>query len=149
MRRVHNLKCESPYFLEVWEGRKKAELRKDDRRFEVGDGLMLWETKGGERTGSRIMLIITHILRGTPQYGLQDGFCILSFEHLGQSSDVDETVRALRMCAEGAPCADCPQRPKKWNCDWTLMDKAADLIEHLSIAANNYRMALEALERRK
>ncbi len=148
MRRVHNLKCESLYFRDVWEGRKKAELRKDDRNFEVGDGIMLWETKGGEKTGSRLLVIITHILRSVPQYGLQDGFCIISFEHAGLNGEIDETVRALRACAEGAPCSDCPQRPKKWNCDWKLMDKAADLIEHLAITANNYRKAVEALEKR-
>lgn len=145
--RVHNLKCESVHFRDVWEGRKKAEIRRDDRGFEIGDGIMLWETKSGEKTGSRIMLIITHILRNVPEYGLRDGFCIISFEHLGLSSDISETVSALRMCAEGAPCSDCPQRPKKWNCDWNLMGKAADLIEHLAIVANNYKKALEALER--
>ncbi len=146
--RVHNLKTESQYFRDVWDGKKKAEIRKDDRGYEVGDRLMLWEYRNGKKTGSRQLLIVTHVLRGVPEYGLKDGYCILSFEHAGEEQEVGSTVRALRMCAEGAPCSDCPQRPKKWNCDWKLMDKAADLIEHLAITANNYRKALEAVEGR-
>ena len=115
--RVHDLKTESKYFRDVWEGKKKAELRKDDRGYEVGDGLMLWEYRDGKKTGSRQLLIVTHILRGVPEYGLKDGYCILSFEHAGEEQEVGSTVRALRVCAEGAPCSDCPQKPKKWNCE--------------------------------
>ena len=146
--RVHDLKTESKHFRDVWEGKKKAEIRKDDRGYEVGDGLMLWEYRDGKKTGSRQLLIVTHILRGVPEYGLKDGYCILSFEHVGEEQEVGSTVRALRMCAEGAPCSDCPQRPKKWNCDWKLMDKAADLIEHMELEVHNYRKALEAVEAR-
>lgn len=146
--RVHDLKTESKHFRDVWEGKKKAEIRIDDRGYEVGDGLMLWEYRDGKKTGSRQLLIVTHILRGVPEYGLKDGYCILSFDHVGVEHEAEEVVRALRLCSEGAPCTDCPQRPKKWNCDWKLMEKAADLIEHLSITANNYRKALEAVERR-
>ncbi len=144
--RIHNLNTETKHFRDVWEGKKKAELRKDDRGYEVGDGLMLWEIRNEERTGSRQMLIVTHVLRGVPEYGLQEGYCILSFDHVGVEHEAEEIVRALRLCSEGAPCSDCPQRPKKWNCDWKLMEKAADLIEHLSIKANNYQKALEAVD---
>lgn len=144
--RIHNLNTETKHFRDVWEGKKKAELRKDDRGYEVGDGLMLWEIRNGERTGSRQMLLVTHVLRGVPEYGLQEGYCILSFDHVGVEHEAEEIVRALRLCSEGAPCSDCPQRPKKWNCDWKLMEKAADLIEHLSIKANNYQKALEAVD---
>lgn len=144
--RIHNLNTETKHFRDVWEGKKKAELRKDDRGYEVGDGLMLWEIRNEERTGSRQMLLVTHVLRGVPEYGLQDGYCILSFDHVGVEHEAEEIVRALRLCSEGAPCSDCPQRPKKWNCDWKLMEKAADLIEHLSIKANNYQKALEAVD---
>lgn len=74
------LKILPVYFPEVCAGRKRAELRKDDRGFRVGDNLMLREWTGKEYTGRRVIVRVTHILRNAPEYGLQDGFCILSIE---------------------------------------------------------------------
>ena len=78
--KVIALKILPYYFTEVCAGRKRAELRKDDRHFEVGDNLMLQEWDGKKYTGRRIIVRVTHILRNAPEYGLQDGFCILSIE---------------------------------------------------------------------
>lgn len=81
----HNLKCHPKPFLDLWSGDKKAEVRKDDRGFSVGDELTIkeWvpcsrpEELGyiGEYTGREIRAQVTHIQR---DYGLPDGLVVLS-----------------------------------------------------------------------
>lgn len=80
----HELKILPEHFQAVWEGDKRAELRKDDRGYEVGDVLVLREWDGHKYTGSGLAVRITHILRNCPEYGLADGYCILS---IGSLSD--------------------------------------------------------------
>lgn len=75
---VHELKILPEYFQAVRNGDKRAELRKDDRGYAVGDVLILREWDGHEYTGSAITVKISHILRNCPVYGLVDGYCILS-----------------------------------------------------------------------
>ena len=74
----HELKILPQYFQEVWDGKKTFELRKDDRNYAVGDKLVLREYSNGKYTGSAIEVVVTHILRNCPEYGLANGYCILS-----------------------------------------------------------------------
>lgn len=75
----HYLKTESEYFREVQSGKKKFELRKNDRGFKVGDELFLIEIKDGKETGSAIHgLKITYILTGG-KYGLDPEYCIINW----------------------------------------------------------------------
>lgn len=76
----HRLKI-SPEYYEAWANhKKKFELRKDDRGYEVGDYVWLCEWDGEHYTGrSTSLLQIKYILRNCPQYGLMDGYCILGF----------------------------------------------------------------------
>ena len=78
----HELKILPDHFRAVWDRSKKAELRKDDRGFEVGDILALREWDGEKYTGSGIAVRVTHILRDCQEYGLADGYCILSIRPL-------------------------------------------------------------------
>jgi len=87
--KTHNLKTDSDVFKSVQCGDKTFEIRKDDRGFQVGDYLVLLETKyTGEQmksepaspmlyTGEACVRRVTHILRG-PKYGLREGWVIMS-----------------------------------------------------------------------
>lgn len=60
MRKVHELKILPEHYWPVVEGVKRAELRKNDRDFKVGDILALWEWNG-DYTGERVDKLIIHI----------------------------------------------------------------------------------------
>lgn len=84
---MHELKCDRGPFQDILTGHKKAEVRRDDRDFRVGDTLNLLETVNSaeemragaplEFTGGQAMKAITHVQRG---YGLPDGIVVLSFD---------------------------------------------------------------------
>lgn len=97
MTKEHELKSDPEYFKPVWKGEKKFELRVNDRDFQVGDTLVLNETKYPsdemkfkdkplEYTGRVVVTEITHMLKG-PWYGLLEGYAILSL--LGRDSHED------------------------------------------------------------
>lgn len=82
----HVLKTDPGAFQATLSGFKKVELRYDDRRYAVGDVLVLMETKysGNEMrdtgvplqyTGRAAEYLVTHLQRG---YGLEDGWVALS-----------------------------------------------------------------------
>jgi ASC-1-like (ASCH) protein len=85
----HTLKTDSEVFQAVYRGKKKHEIRFNDRDYRAGDELVLKETmhtgseiKAGEPliyTGATILARVTHVLHG-PIYGLMDGWVILSID---------------------------------------------------------------------
>lgn len=79
-RRQIDKKILPEYYKEVWAHRKMFELRKDDDGIEVGDILVLREWDGERYTGKFARREVTYILRNAPQYGLMDGYCILSLQ---------------------------------------------------------------------
>lgn len=66
------------YFEAVQENRKKFELRKDEDNIQVGDEIML-EEWDGEYTGRYTNRKVTYVLRNVPEYGLNDGYCIIGW----------------------------------------------------------------------
>lgn len=79
--RIHNLKIKSCYFIEVMAGFKRAELRKNDRDYEVGEYIHFITSDGTDFKGyENNLFIITHVLQGeeVKQYGLKKGYAILS-----------------------------------------------------------------------
>ena len=78
--KIHELKISPKYFEDVGANKKKFELRKDDRDYQVGDLIALKEYENGEYTGREIKYFpIVYILRDVPEYGLKEGYCILGF----------------------------------------------------------------------
>ena len=76
---THYLKCESVYFQEVERGKKKFELRKNDRDFKVGDLVCLQEVSNGVHTGRCLpTLEIRYVLAGGV-YGLSEDYCIFNW----------------------------------------------------------------------
>jgi hypothetical protein len=77
---THELKTWPEFFQPVVDGRKTVELRSDDRAFKVGDHLLLreYERNLGPYTGRKCLVVITHIVRGAPDFGLKEGYVALS-----------------------------------------------------------------------
>lgn len=77
---THFIKTERPYFNAIRSGKKKFELRKNDRDYQLNDTLMLSEVIDGQNTG-RIYgpISIDYIFHGG-SYGLPIGYCIICWE---------------------------------------------------------------------
>ncbi len=71
----HRLKIRPEFFQAVTDGRKTFELRKDDRGFSVGDGLILSEWNGDGFTGREFRCVVDYILKDYD--GLSPGYAIL------------------------------------------------------------------------
>lgn len=67
------------YFAEVIKDNKHFEIRKDEDDVQVGDALILKEWDGEKYTGRETGRNITYVLRNTPEYGLQEGYCIIGW----------------------------------------------------------------------
>ena len=68
----------------MWTGLKRAEFRRDDRGYQVGDQLELreWDPTRRHYTGFRLTARVTHLVRG-PELEVPAGFVVLSIEVLG------------------------------------------------------------------
>jgi hypothetical protein len=86
----HDLKTHPEYFNNVWEGRKRFELRKDDRGFHEGDIIHLreWEPITKKYTGRVVSTLISYILRH--KTGLNLEYCVISFIEI--SKDIEEVT---------------------------------------------------------
>jgi ParB family chromosome partitioning protein len=79
---THHLKTIQPFFEDIWDGIKKFELRKNDRKFKVNDILILreWDDKKNVLIGHRIKARITYILENFD--GIAPGYCILGIKNV-------------------------------------------------------------------
>lgn len=85
--KTHDLKIYPRFFEPVLTGEKKAELRRDDRGYAVGDILNLkeWDPSGigpGFYTGREIKVRVTHIIDGSVSMGMFHDMRVLSIEHV-------------------------------------------------------------------
>jgi len=77
---IHELNIFERYYKEIINNNKHFELRRD-RGFNVGDTLLLREIENDsidKYTKRELTKTIKYISKGVPQYGLMDGFVILS-----------------------------------------------------------------------
>jgi len=111
LRRTHVLKCWPQYFEAVADGTKTFELRKDDRKYRVGDILHLreWAPADGGRidpnqgsfTGRDHKVRVTYKLTAVPMaFGLCDGYAILSVMPV-YAPDEDEGGACWRLGCQG------------------------------------------------
>ncbi len=81
--KIHELKCERPYFTWVKSGDKPFEVRLDDRNYQNLDILHLkeYDKKEDRYIGGECLVQVTHILRAFP--GLEKGYCVMAIKLLG------------------------------------------------------------------
>ncbi|MHC4644188.1 MAG: ASCH/PUA domain-containing protein [Planctomycetota bacterium] len=91
---THNLKTWPVSFEEIFQGRKRFEIRVDDRGFSVGDQLVLreWEPTTESYTGRQMRAAVTWKLIGT-EWGLQEGYCVMSIRVIGRFAVVVSIMR--------------------------------------------------------
>lgn len=77
--KAHELKTWPEYFEAILDGRKRFEIRKNDRGFEVGDHLILMEYDPTESKYSdrEIYCEVDYIMHGK-KFGLILGYCIMN-----------------------------------------------------------------------
>lgn len=83
--KVHELKILPEYYDVVRCGDKRFEIRKNDRDFHSGDILRLKEWDGKEYTGEEIDVLVRYIYYGIDEYGLSEGYCIMSIDTMMHS----------------------------------------------------------------
>ncbi len=78
-RKHHTLKIETEYYQAVERGKKKFELRIDDRSYHTGDMVYFNEVAKGISTGRGLPAVeIQYILTGG-KFGLKKGWCIFNW----------------------------------------------------------------------
>lgn len=78
----HDLKLVQPFFNDVLTGKKKFEIRKNDRDFKIGDELILKEyiPETESYTGEVLQMVITYIL--DDKNYCKAGYVILGIESI-------------------------------------------------------------------
>lgn len=82
-RRQVEKKVLPEYYKGIRTHKKMFELRKDEDNIKPGDILVLREWDGEKYTGGMTRREVTAVLRDCPEYGLMEGYCILSLQTLG------------------------------------------------------------------
>lgn len=77
----HYIKTLYPFFEAVWDGTKTFEVRKDDRRYSVGDWVVLQEIYQDSLaySGKTIQAKVIYKLEGG-QFGIEEGYCVLGIQ---------------------------------------------------------------------
>jgi hypothetical protein len=99
---THEVKCWPSYFEAIKYGDKTFDIRKADRKYAVGNILVLreWDPDRGRYTGQEIRKKITYVLREgsiPPLHGLRPGYVVLSL------ADVTPAVRNVPVSPGAEP----------------------------------------------
>ena len=141
--RWHELKTDPEPFDAVASGAKTHEIRRDDRNFKVGDGLLLRRTRytGAqmhmrpehcplEYTGETERRVVTHIQTG---YGLSDGWAILSIATAQpvsppQAGRVQEPASSLSAKSDAYDTIDRYLRNNLYDTDYAAYSTLLDMV---------------------
>lgn len=77
----HKLKIEDTHFANIMLGRKKFEVRYNDRNYQLGDLIEFIHTNGCDRAGETFEIIFVQ-----SGYGLQNEFVILGINPKGEKA---------------------------------------------------------------
>lgn len=87
---IHELKTWPTYFRQVVKGVKEFEIRKDDRKYRIGDTLLLKEyqpaslRKEGGYTGRECKVKVKYILRDAVPFGVSRDFIVMPIKLITQ-----------------------------------------------------------------
>lgn len=100
MSKIVEKKVLPEYYKEIVAHRKMFELRKDENDIQTGDWLILREWDGKKYTGHQTKREVTYVLRNSLEYGLRDGYCIISLQVAGWDwlSTGDDRVVRCEQC---------------------------------------------------
>lgn len=93
---THHLKTWPSHFNDLMGKEKTVELRKNDRKYQQGDTLVLWEwdTNTKQYSGFFIRGIVTHMVRSHESCGaLVDGYVALSLKEVTRFFQNDVAAR--------------------------------------------------------
>lgn len=78
--KMHDLKSWPQFFDPVLTGKKRFEIRKDDRGYQIGDILRLKEYIPDEDryTGRELEAKVNYLMPAFPDLGVMAGYCIMS-----------------------------------------------------------------------
>ncbi len=84
MGTTHELKTMTPYWQDVYDGKKTFEVRFNDRGFKVGDVLVLREIDKGIHTKRALKARVKYVLEGPDaiRVGIAPGFCVASIDSI-------------------------------------------------------------------
>ena len=79
-QKIHQIKIAGPLYPAVERRQKTAEVRNDDRNYQVGDALIISPALTQDGANSRCCTrVITHKVPGG-QFGIEAGYCLLSMQ---------------------------------------------------------------------
>jgi uncharacterized protein YqfB (UPF0267 family) len=74
---THEIKCYPEYYQDLVSGIKTFEVRKNDRDYQVGDVLHIYEFDGLGYTGNHRMFQVTYILTGG-RFGIEPDYVVMA-----------------------------------------------------------------------
>ncbi|SHK69476.1 DUF3850 domain-containing protein [Epilithonimonas mollis] len=94
--KVHRLKLQQPYFEDVFYNRKEFEVRKNDRDYQVGDRLVLFEDPTENTLHKYVMKDIKYILEGG-QFGIEPGYVVLGLKEIPNAGNLIDAINEMRL----------------------------------------------------
>lgn len=105
---VHDLKIDPDHFERIFKRQKRFEIRKDDRKFEDGDILILNEYDRTQKTfsGRKILVLTGKIYREEVKFALKEKYCVIEIIFREEFSEeqnnlVNEYFQSLFGISEG------------------------------------------------
>jgi hypothetical protein len=91
---VHDLKTWPEQFQALWFGRKKHEVRKNDRNYKVNDNLILreWDPDTKAYSGRKMITMVDYVTAGG-SFGLPKEICVMSLTVLTKERLSKEEIR--------------------------------------------------------